>query len=656
MIMLCDTVCLSCVFSLVAEGGVPDASDPTLLNVYVFCLGLSITLFSISLWCSVIVVRRLHDHTAATLERKLFAQSDDLQLAWKNQLEQKLPTGPAEMHLVNMAYEQWVSQFVDPLGQWSIHLLSIGVVAMFVTAGLLTHLRYMIEFEAPSAAFIFWSTVGITSLTVVVLKVSEDRSEKKKLGVYDNAWQDTSTLETGPFAKILRSGEELFSHEARTLASNERMERLGKRERTERELCTKTKSLYQRVESLRNESRERAKTRKAILQLLTTAAEELDALPEDLTAGLNKMLHNIDEADARTANWINIDATENVLSMEGSQKNWSHLQRMPPREPMAPHPIDAQRISLSLVSIRKKLGELPLTTLLRIKNLSDEPLRLKSGVQMKEGRYIKSLNAPDPSGNVVCHHLYPSTEIPARSEICIASRTRGRWVPTSGILGQIVYVNRDETWSFRVDFHNGLVGGSRRCQVEAVELDGVDSGKDPDSAHQYWQISREELDRKANSEVVVSIDYAQGKEAEKAEFERRQSERLLKSGFLLKNQAFGLRLQWRQRFFELTPLQLDYSQDAAGKKRKTIFLTHIRNIRHTADIVQRNVFELHTSGETEPIRLAAPSIHERDDWIQKICDATGLTLSEITEHSDSSIVQEGIECVRSPNGTDLMPV
>lgn len=107
IIMLCDTVCLGCVFTLVAESP-PEETPPLLLNAYVLCLGVSIMLFSVSLWGAIIVVRRIHDNTASRLERKLFAQSEDLQEAWQLQLVNNIPTGHREIYLVHQAYERWV--------------------------------------------------------------------------------------------------------------------------------------------------------------------------------------------------------------------------------------------------------------------------------------------------------------------------------------------------------------------------------------------------------------------------------------------------------------------------------------------------------------------------------------------------------------------
>ena len=55
------------------------------------------------------MVRRLHDNTAARLERKLFVESEDLQNEWQQQLAQNKPTGAQEIYLVHQAYEKWVS-------------------------------------------------------------------------------------------------------------------------------------------------------------------------------------------------------------------------------------------------------------------------------------------------------------------------------------------------------------------------------------------------------------------------------------------------------------------------------------------------------------------------------------------------------------------
>jgi len=669
IVMLCDTVCLGCVFSLVAEGTLPDQTPMLMINLYVFSMGVSITLFSISLWCAVIVVRRLHEHTAAILERKLFAQSEDLQKSWQQQLALNLPTGPNEIYLVNQAYEKWVAQYVEPIGEPSIHMMSIGVVTMFITAGLLTHNRYLIEYDSLLAVSIFWSMVFITSTTVLSMKFAEDFKEKRKLGVYDNSWQDkNSTVESGPFAKISRAAEELFSSAAMELGSTERVQSLNSHERQERDFCPKTMSLHNRVGSLRQQSQSRAETRKNVLQLLTTAAEELDALPEELTSRLNKVLHDVDEADNRTAALVTMQTeADSMLDIQGSSKvGWGRAMPMSPRRPMAPYPIDAQRISVSLGSLRKKLGEAPLSTLLRLKNLSDEPLRLKSGVQLKEGKYVKRLNATDPHKESVCYHLYPGTEIPPRTEVVVAAQNSNMWLPTSGIEGDIVYTNRDESWAFRIKFSNQAVRRVRRVQVLATHMGNDDDSKDD----QFWKITKNELDIKANNEVVITIDVLQGEQGRKAALDHRQSMLTLKAGFLLKNRTFGLGMQWQQKWAVLTPVELAYSENVESKLHSRIALKDVTCVQIGNDLVKKNIFEIRTRivGSTQ-YRFSAASEADRDDWIQKISAAAGIeNLSDLEDtksgaalHSsetEESAIENGFECVQGDDGTSavLLPL
>lgn len=695
IIMLCDTVCLGCVFTLVADGSPPVGTADVMIYLYVLSMGISIMLFSISLWCSVIVVRRLHEHTASLLERKLFAQCEDLQTNWKFQLQHNLPTGPREMHLVNRAYEKWLAQYLDPLGRASIHLMSIGVVTMFVTAGLLIHMTYLIEYEVINAVPTFWAAVLVTSTTVIWLKVSEDRNEKKKLGVYDNSCLDhASPIETGPFAKITKAAEELFSTAAVGLTSAERLESLSTQELTElKRHVIPSQQLHHRLASMQKESKSRAKTRQEILQLLTTAAEELDALPEELTSRLNKMLHKIDEEDTRTAELITMmtSADQTNLDRQASAGDWSRVARMPPlserggrrnsnlKEPMPLHPMDAQRIPVSLVSLRRKLGEVALTTLLRIQNLSEEPLRLKSGVQLKDGKFFKSLQAHDPHHNSVCYHLYPGTEIPPRSEVVIAARSGGGWVPTSGIEGALVYTNRDESWVFKISFRSGLVKRIRTCHVKAYQDDDklLQEEEDDDDAldtededmtskhqlEQYWTISRDILDHKANNEVEITIDQLLGDDAIKAAERSRQSTTILKAGYLHKNRSFGLRMVWQPKWFVLTPTELVFAADKTTNRKSKIALANIVVVRKGFDVVKKNVFEIQTkSAGRAPYYLSAATSHERDDWIHKISQATrGLVGGDIVEteleHTPSDATCEGgIECIESERGTEILPV
>ena len=134
-----------------------------------------------------------------------------------------------------------------------------------------------------------------------------------------------------------------------------------------------------------------------VMNLLTTAAEELDSLPEDLITRTNKILHSTDEADICTADLVTLNMENNDISQERDKYPFSpsrvlssrfHYPPSSTKEKMGVHPIDAQRLQVSLVSLRKKLGEISHTTLLRLRNTSNEPIRLKSGVQLKDGKYV----------------------------------------------------------------------------------------------------------------------------------------------------------------------------------------------------------------------------------------------------------------------------
>ncbi|KAL3919679.1 MAG: hypothetical protein SGILL_003638, partial [Bacillariaceae sp.] len=639
-------------------------------HLYVAAMGVSITLFTVSLWFAVIVVRRLHEHTAAILERKLFAQSEDIQKEWQRQLDYNLPTGPNEMYLMSQAYEKWVARYIQPMGNVSVHMMSFGVVAMFVTAGLLTHNRYAIEYNSETAVPIFWSMVAITITAVLSVKIAEDRQERKKQGVYDNSsWQDDDKSHNGPFAKINKAANELSNDKATKLASSERMESLSDNERKQRRFCSETQTLHSRVDSLRKEAQNRTKTRREILNLLTTAAEELDALPEELTSRLNKLLHDIDEADKRTAELVTIqEEISSRLSVVGSSRtDWSRVPVFTsriPRQPMAAHPIDAQRLPVSLGSLRRKLGESSVSTLLRIQNLSTESLRLRSGVQLKDGKYVKGLNAVDPSNKSVCYHLYPITEILPRSEVVIAAQNTGRLIPTSGIQGDVVYTNKDETWMFRIRFSNPLLGSARTCRVQAKNLmnDG-DDGTDEDmkeSNDQFWRIEKQELDIKANNEVLVTIDVLNGEAGRKAALSHRHSHRTIKNGFLLKNKAFGLKLQWHQSWIDLTPTELGYSETSSGKGKKKIALKDVVAVRPSTDMVKKNVFEVQTRVPGSDVhRFAANSDKEMMDWIRAIEDARTITmpleLDTDSQSTQQSVMEDGFECVDNGSGFSVLP-
>lgn len=714
-VMLCDTVCLSCVFSLVAEANIPETTPGYMINLYLFCLGTSITLFTVSLWLSVMVVRRLHEHTAAILERKLFARADLSALWSKQKLGQ--PTGPQELYLLHQAYEKWVDQYLEPFGGPSVHLMTLGIILMFVTAGILTHNLYHIEYsQGKWAVPLFWTAIVITSSVIIFLKIAEDRLEKRKSGVYDHSsWQDegdsSSSTHANPFAKITRAAKELYSSQAAALASAERVSRMDRRAQSEwhQQHRATSELINSQVAKHRSQSSEHAlRMRQEILQLLTTAGEELDALPEELTAKLNKLLHKIDEADGQTAKLVTMDdvARDYIedddfedaimnsggrLGVKGSARSdWSRHPSSQLERPMsaieddtassvklswyAPS-MDAQRIPISLGALRRKLGEASVSTLLRFRNTTDEPIRLQSGLKLKEGKYYQSVKVEHGNGvysaSAVVHTLYPGSEIPAHSEVVIAAHNTGsHWMPTSGVEGELVYTTKDESWVFCVKFSNPVMvhRKPRQCQVTATRAVRQQTGGfDMEKQQQFWTIERTEVDVKANSEVIVTIQLHRGEDGRRAELLHQQSQEKLQSGYLLKHRHdVGLGLQWHRRWFVLTRTALSQSEDRRSQRSENeVVLRDICAVRKGTDTIRKHVLEVHVKSPKGTVhRYSAASASERDAWIHHITEAAGLDFAAtVAESSNTSqedgtnnqegYMESGVECVQTKDGTIL---
>ena len=86
---------------LVEEGVPPFGSSKVLITLYLLSLGCCLMFFIMSLWFWLVVTRRLYEHTAAILERKLFAETEELQKVWQDQIENGLPTNSLVMNLLN---------------------------------------------------------------------------------------------------------------------------------------------------------------------------------------------------------------------------------------------------------------------------------------------------------------------------------------------------------------------------------------------------------------------------------------------------------------------------------------------------------------------------------------------------------------------------
>jgi PH domain len=594
--------------------------------------------------------RRLHEHTAGILERKLFADDDELQQRWQYELEENLPTGHAMLNLVNQAYQRWLSYYISPLGDSSVQLMAVGVVLLFVTGGLLTHSRYTIEFDAPAAVYTFWALVLVTSIILSWVKWREDYHDRTKQGVYDKSWLDAPTTR-GPLAKIVRDANELYSTTARRLGSVERSRDYHSREKAEREYIPNSKCLYDKSDTLMSQAEMRADIRQNVLEALTSAVEELDALPEDMIERLNKIIHDVDDADRNTAQVV---AMPSKLSaddkMDTVEEDDMYLARaVAAKSPMPDRPIDAQRTPVSLTSLRKKLGEIPYTTMVRIRNLSTEPLRLKLGVQLESGKYVKELDVTLIAsrhnrragliGSKACYHLYPIEEIPARTEVVVVARSGGvNLVPITGIQGQLVFATKDGSWSFNVTFVNHLGGSDRRCETKATrhKVPGASEGTDKnDGGNNRWIMSHETVDQDSNNEVLVTIDqqvasdFAVVRPIQNLESSldpspidcSHQSQERLMQGYLMKQEVVRVarRVFWRRQWCVLSHLKLSvfdsHTSTTPDFEVRTMDVVKIRTIH-------RNAFQI-ISTTHSPVTFSARNEEERNDWIQNLSSASG---------------------------------
>jgi hypothetical protein len=683
IVMLCDTVSLGCVYALVVEGAPPEDIGEWMLIPYLLCMGGSIMFFSISLFFCVTVVRRLHEHTASIMERKLFSEDEELQAAWQEELENGLPTGPNVMHLVNQAYSRWLMRFINPLGHFAINMMIIGIIMMFICAGLLTHARYTIEFDTVAGAAIFWVFVFIATCTIVLTKLREDACERKKEGVYDKSFLDAPTTK-GPMAKVKLAADELFTDRAVRLGSSKRETIYRERERFENEFVPDNSMLYEKAEALRKNWELRAKQRQDVLETLLASVEEFDALPADLMERVNKIIHDVDEADRQTARYVSMPSKK---SPEGSLMNMDRDDNdsiAKKQRPLPDRPIDAQHTPVSLISLRKKLGEIPLTTMIRIRNLTNEPLRLKGGGHINAGQYIKDLEVTMMFsrrnrnrlvvGERAVYHLFPIAEIPIRTEVVIAARSSGNnWFPTGGIDGELVFVNKSGTWSFHVNFCNGIGNGGTTCKTKAMHyVDSkhrsdvpVESGEAEDSV---WRISHETVDEKRNNEVLVQIDVmppksirpsfneiglgqgglnsGEGFEMELGAFVHEGQELhqqhvgkeqasidsgdadpcsgiVLMKGIMFE-QVYVLdpRFMWQQRWCELSSSAFAVCQKAGVTPDVKVPLDQITKVHAIPDMADRNIFHIYSNGR-KPIKLKAQSAFSREQWIKRISDATG---------------------------------
>ena len=402
------------------------------------------------------------------------------------------------------------------------------------------------------------------------MQYEEDRSEKRKVGPYDNSWEDHVTSADDLSAKVTRAGKRLHQEEREAKVRAEDVRASAMREDEERAECAATDALRERFELLRRQSADRRKVREAVVKMVTSAREEREALPEELTSVLNKILYNVDAIDSQTAELVealsapmrsdaDLTTNEDGLQPEPGEHQTEGLrvssgsaaaaapEPEPEPEPMT-GPVDAMDRPVSLPDVRRKLGDVARTTLLRIVNTSDESLRLVSGRTLDAGTYCSSLAYEDEIATVILE-LLPPDEIAARTEVVVAARSTGRLISTSGVRGQLVYTTADESWKFRMDFNNERTSTKRAVHVEAMQNTEKFRGS---VTPVTWDVTKEEKDRKENNEVVITITKSRGEEAWAIMEAVRASLIGVKQGFLFKNAPTGLRLRWQKRWCVLT--------------------------------------------------------------------------------------------------------
>jgi hypothetical protein len=503
--------------------------------------------------------------------------------------------------------------------------------------------------------------------------------------VDDKSFLDAPTTK-GPMAKVKHAADELFTAHAVRLGSSKRATLYRDRERTVDDFVPDNSALFEKAESLRRQQEFRAKQRQEVLETLTAAVEEIDALPADLLERVNRIIHDVDEADKHTSRYVSMTSKKAPVHSETNLVRDGDSTTANERLPMPDRPIDAQYNSVSLTSLRKKLGEIPMTTMIRIRNLTNEPLRLKSGAQLEAGQYIKDLevsmifNRRNRNQNVVgdkaTYRLFPIAEIPVRTEVVIAARSNGnKWFPTSGIDGELVFVNKSGTWIFHINFSNGVGLGGTSCKTIAMHYADpklrsnlqIESGEAENSV---WKISHETIDQKRNNEVLVQINvmpksintsahhhhYEVGYSGEGFEMEygtivHKESE--LNRPHLKKNETsdgntivssvsdphsrvvlmkgimfeqvsvLDPRFLWQRRWCELSSLTFSVCQHSGAAPDVIVPLEQVTKVRAIPDMYSDgNVFHIYSNGR-KPIILKTQSSFEREQWIQQISDATG---------------------------------
>ncbi len=170
-LMVCDTVMMGCAFSLVSDGSLPDGSVVPVIWTYMSGLSVSISLLTVSLWCSFIVCRRLNQVTAWAL-----LEMEPSKSYWEEEMNAKR---------LQKRFEDWFNLHCRTIALWAERALTGGVIALFVAASALLYARMQVELEQEIAsAWMFVGFASATGLFILFLERRESKLKKKKQGVY----------------------------------------------------------------------------------------------------------------------------------------------------------------------------------------------------------------------------------------------------------------------------------------------------------------------------------------------------------------------------------------------------------------------------------------------------------------------------------------
>eukprot|EP01048_Picozoa_sp_COSAG05_P013917 COSAG05_NODE_1529_length_4623_cov_45.328912_2_plen_326_part_00 len=172
-LMVCDTVMLGCAFGLVSDGGLPDPVQPFMAWLYMSGLLLSVSLLTVSLWCSFIVCRRLNQYTAWVLMNQQSRTTGGGSV--RSIAEQMNATS------IRNAFDNWFKRHCVYLGTKSEQSLCAGVICLFAASFALFYSRMAYSDIGPNSTFMFVACATPTAIFVLLLERREAQHQRMKL-------------------------------------------------------------------------------------------------------------------------------------------------------------------------------------------------------------------------------------------------------------------------------------------------------------------------------------------------------------------------------------------------------------------------------------------------------------------------------------------